>query len=89
MALFSASPRLPVSASSAPAAATPTPTPTPDPCAQYSTDTDTDNDGVNDHEECKYSLDFRNPHSDSDGLTDGQELYKLGTDGGKRTPTAT
>jgi Concanavalin A-like lectin/glucanases superfamily/Bacterial TSP3 repeat/Bacterial Ig-like domain len=73
---------LPAATPAAPAA-TPTPTPTPDPCAKYSTDTDTDNDGVNDHEECKYSLDPGDPDKDDDGLNDGQELYKLGTDGGK------
>ena len=72
----------PLAATPAAPAATPTPTSTPDPCAEYGTD-DTDNDGVNDDDECKYSLDFRDSDYDDDGLTDGQELYKLGTDGGK------
>jgi uncharacterized repeat protein (TIGR01451 family) len=74
------SPAPPAATPAAPAAA-PTPTPTPDPCAQYGKD-DTDGDGVNDDDECRYSLDFNDPDKDDDGLTDGQELYKLGTAGG-------
>ena len=38
---------------------------------------------MNDYDECVYSLDPGDADTDDDGLTDGQELYKLGTDGGE------
>ena len=62
-------------------AATPTPTPTPDPCAQYDKTADAENDGVNDYDECVYGLRPDKADTDADGLTDSQELYKLGTNG--------
>ena len=62
-------------------AATPTPTPTPDPCAQYAKTADAEKDGVNDYDECAYSLRPDKADTDGDGLTDSQELYKLATNG--------
>jgi hypothetical protein len=41
---------------------------------------DGDGDGVTKYEECVYSLDDTDADFDGDGLTDGQELKKLGTD---------
>jgi hypothetical protein len=70
------SPRSPISASSAPLALN---SPTDLNCEQGAT-ADDDNDGVNNYEECVYSLDSRNDDFDGDELTDGQELNKLGTD---------
>jgi hypothetical protein len=76
---FSASSDLPASAAPASAA---TPSATALNCSQSDT-TDSDGDGVNDYEECVYDLDPGLPDKDGDGLTDGQELNKLGTDATK------
>ena len=42
---------------------------------------DAENDGVNDYDECMYGLRPDKADTDVDGLTDSQELYKLGTNG--------
>jgi uncharacterized repeat protein (TIGR01451 family) len=67
--------RLPISASPAPAVLS---SPTDLNCSQDDT-SDEDADGVNKYEECVYGL-LPVEDSDTDGLTDGQELNKLGTD---------
>jgi Concanavalin A-like lectin/glucanases superfamily/Bacterial TSP3 repeat len=48
-------------------------------CSQTDTG-DPDNDGVNNYEECVYLLNSGEFDMDGDGLSDGQELNKLGTD---------
>ncbi len=48
-------------------------------CDQNDT-ADPDNDGVSNFEECVYFTDPTNPDQDNDGLNDGQELDKLGSD---------
>lgn len=58
--------------------ATATPTPVADPCGQM-TEADDDADGLNNHDECVLDTDPNVADSDADGLTDGQEVNRLGT----------
>jgi hypothetical protein len=60
------------------ATATPEPSSGDQNCDQDDT-ADSDNDGVNNFEECVYGVVPSNADTDADGLTDGQELNKLGT----------
>ena len=62
-----------------PRLATATPTPLPGPCDSM-TEADSDGDGLSDLKECYIGTSINTQDFDADGLTDGQEVLRLGLD---------